>query len=205
MATGAKLPTMNGTNPGRVKFGPFEADLYTHEIWKHGVKIKLVGQPFEVLAILLNRPGELVTREELHDRLWPGDTFVDFDHGLNAAVNRLREALSDSVEAPRYVETLPRRGYRFIAAVESAGNAARPKPQAKIPNAPSEESREDYPALRPGFGLDEFRKDAPERHSRRRIYLIAAGVIAGLVFGSLFLHKIVSSSVDPRKVEAELR
>src|SRR5215467_8445235 len=114
---------MNGTNPGRVKFGPFEADLYTHEIWKHGVKIKLVGQPFEVLAILLDKPGELVTREELHERLWPGDTFVDFDHGLNAAVNKLREALSDSVDTPRYVETLPRRGYRFITAVEKKNGA----------------------------------------------------------------------------------
>src|SRR5215468_2825218 len=109
---------MNGTNTGRVKFGPFEADLHTHEIWKLGIKVKLVGQPFEVLAIFLNRPGELVTREELHEKLWPGDTFVDFDHGLNAAVNKLREALSDSVELPRYVETLPRRGYRFIATVE---------------------------------------------------------------------------------------
>src|ERR1700757_1794608 len=147
MATGAKLPTMNGTNPGRVKFGPFEADLYTHEIWKHGVKIKLVGQPFEVLAILLNRPGELVTREELHERLWPGDTFVDFDHGLNAAVNKLREALSDSVETPRYVETLPRRGYRFIATVErrNAGTtearvsvpAASPPPAEVAASAPS--------------------------------------------------------------------
>ena len=132
MATGAKLPTMNGTNPGRVKFGPFEADLYTHEIWKHGVKIKLVGQPFEVLAILLNRPGELVTREELHERLWPGDTFVDFDHGLNAAVNKLREALSDSVETPRYVETLPRRGYRFIATVQEK-NAAVSAPSVAVP------------------------------------------------------------------------
>src|SRR5262249_295052 len=73
MITGAKPTTMNETNPGRVKFGPFEADLYTHEIWKYGVKIKLVGQPFEVLAILLDKPGELVTREELHERLWSGD------------------------------------------------------------------------------------------------------------------------------------
>ena len=111
---------MNGARPSRVKFSPFEADAHTHEIWKHGIKIKLVGQPFEILAILLEKPGELVTREELRERLWPSDTFVDFDHGLNAAVNRLREALSDSAEAPKYVETLPRRGYRFIAPVELA-------------------------------------------------------------------------------------
>jgi len=100
-----------------VRFGPFEADSRAGELRKHGVKLKLVGQPFEVLAMLLERPGQLVTREELRARLWPTDTFVDFDHGLNAAVNKLRDALNDSAEKPNYVETLPRRGYRFISAV----------------------------------------------------------------------------------------
>jgi TolB-like protein/Tfp pilus assembly protein PilF len=100
-----------------VRFGPFEADSRTGELRKHGVKLKLVGQPFEVLAMLLEHPGQLVTREELRARLWPTDTFVDFDHGLNAAVNKLRDALNDSAEKPNYVETLPRRGYRFISAV----------------------------------------------------------------------------------------
>lgn len=112
--------------PSRVRFGPFEADLHTHELWKYGTKIRLVGQPFEVLAILLRRPGELVTREELRGRLWAGDTYVDFDHGLNAAVNKLRDALSDSAESPRYVETLPRRGYRFIGQVTSPNGIERP-------------------------------------------------------------------------------
>src|ERR1700721_2490388 len=102
----------------RARFGPFEVDLHTHELWKFGTRLKLVGQPFEILAVLLSQPGELVTREELRTRLWPADTFVDFNHGLNAAVNKLREALSDSAGAPRYVETLPRRGYRFMATVE---------------------------------------------------------------------------------------
>jgi TolB-like protein/Tfp pilus assembly protein PilF len=100
-----------------VRFGPFEADSRAGELRKHGVKLKLVGQPFEVLAMLLERPGQLVTREELRARLWPTDTFVDFDHGLNAAVNKLRDALNDSADKPNYVETLPRRGYRFISAV----------------------------------------------------------------------------------------
>src|ERR1700730_6470775 len=109
---------MNGNGSERVQFGPFEADLRTHELWKYGIKIRLGGQPFEVLAILLNRRGDLGTREDLRDPLWAGDPFVGFDHGLNAAVNRLREALNDSVETPRYVETLPRLGYRFIAPVE---------------------------------------------------------------------------------------
>jgi TolB-like protein/Tfp pilus assembly protein PilF len=99
------------------RFGAFEADFRTGELRKRGVKLKLVGQPLEVLAMLLERPGQLVTRDELRARLWPTDTFVDFDHGLNAAVNKLRDALSDSAEKPNYVETLPRRGYRFISAV----------------------------------------------------------------------------------------
>jgi len=102
----------------RVRFGPYEADLHTHELWKHGLRIKLVGQPFEILAVMVSRPGELVTREELRTKLWPGDTFVDFNHGLNAAMNKLRDALSDSADDPRYIETLPRRGYRFVAPVE---------------------------------------------------------------------------------------
>jgi TolB-like protein/DNA-binding winged helix-turn-helix (wHTH) protein/Flp pilus assembly protein TadD len=101
-----------------VRFGSFEADLYTRELRKHGLKVKVQEQPFQVLAMLLARPGELVTREEIRSRLWPQDTFIDFDHGLNAAVRRLRDALNDNAEASRYVETLPRRGYRFIAPVE---------------------------------------------------------------------------------------
>jgi len=95
-------------------FGPYEVDLRSEEVRKSGVRIKLSGQPFRVLAVLLERPGELVTREELHRRLWPRDTFVDFEHGLNAAVNRVRDGLNDSADRPRFVETLPRRGYRFI-------------------------------------------------------------------------------------------
>src|SRR6266403_4736281 len=94
--------------PHRVRFGPFEADLETHELWKNGVKLKLGGQPFEILALLLNRPGQMVSREELQKEIWAADTFVDFNHGLNAAVNKLRETLSDCAEEP-----LPRRGFRF--------------------------------------------------------------------------------------------
>lgn len=108
---------INGSE--RLRFGAYEADLHTHELWKHGIRIKLVGQPFEILAVLVKRPGQLVTREELRAELWPGDTFVDFNHGLNAAVNKLRDALCDSADDPKYIETLPRRGYRFIAEVET--------------------------------------------------------------------------------------
>lgn len=101
-----------------VRFGSFTADLRTHELWRDGTKVKLSGQPFVILEMLLGRPGDLITREELRARLWPVDTFVDFDHGVNAAVNRLREALGDSATDPKFVETLPRRGYRFSGVVE---------------------------------------------------------------------------------------
>ena len=98
-----------------VRFGAYEVDLHLGELRKNGIRVKLTGQPFQILVILLEHPGDLVTREQLQRRLWPSDTFVDFDRGLNAAINRVREALGDSAENPRFVETLPRRGYRFIA------------------------------------------------------------------------------------------
>ena len=101
-----------------LRFGNFEVDLRSGELRKAGAKLKLSGQPFQVLSILLERPGEVVTREELQKRLWP-DTFVDVDHNLNTSINKIREVLGDSAESPRYVETLPRRGYRFIGELES--------------------------------------------------------------------------------------
>ena len=107
------------SQPRVVRFGPFEANLHTQELRKHGIRLRLPNQSFLVLSVLLERPGQMVTREELRSRLWPSDTFVEYDQGLNAAVNRLREALGDSAEKPRFIETLPRRGYRFIAAIET--------------------------------------------------------------------------------------
>ncbi|PYX32203.1 MAG: hypothetical protein DMG77_04000 [Acidobacteria bacterium] len=97
-----------------VRFGIFEADLQTGELHKNGVKVPLQGQPFQVCAILLKHSGELVTREELRQQVWPEDTFVDFDHALNTAITKIRIALRDDADNPRFVETLPRRGYRFI-------------------------------------------------------------------------------------------
>jgi DNA-binding winged helix-turn-helix (wHTH) protein len=108
-----------------LRFDDFEVDLRSGELRKAGVKLKFGGQPFQVLSILLERPGEVVTREELQKRLWP-DTFVDVDHNLNTAINRIREVLGDSAESPRYVETLPRRGYRFIGEVEPPVEAVVP-------------------------------------------------------------------------------
>ena len=108
---------------GCFRFGAFEFNSQIGELLKHGLKIKLSGQPIEVLAMLLERPGQVVTREELQRRLWPHDTVVEFEHSINAAINRLREALNDSADEPRYVETLPRRGYRFIYPVEGGDEA----------------------------------------------------------------------------------
>ena len=109
---------------GMVRFGVYEVDLRAGELRKRGRKVRLQEKPFQILVALLERPGEVVTREELHRRLWPPDTFVDFDGSLNAATNKLREALGDSAEHPRFVETLPRRGYRFIGPVEKPVQAA---------------------------------------------------------------------------------
>src|SRR5258707_6903232 len=124
-----------------VSFGSFEADLRAGELWRNGSKVRLQEQPFQVLTVLLEKPGEVVTREELRNRLWPADTFVDFDHGLNAAVKRLRDALGDSAENPRFVETLARRGYRFVAPVAGRPNGASPVPQIVTPPAPQKSRR----------------------------------------------------------------
>jgi cholera toxin transcriptional activator len=107
--------------PRIIRFGLFEADLLSGELRKNGLKIRLSGQPFQILAMLLEKPGQVVSREELQKKLWPDGTFVDFDHSLNTAINKIREALGDSAENPRFVETLARRGYRFIAPVEKNG------------------------------------------------------------------------------------
>ena len=116
---------------GNVRFGVFEIDSDSGELRKQGVKIKLHEQPFQVLVMLLDRPGEVVTRDELCQRLWPGDTFVESDLGLNSAIMKLRAALGDSAENPRFVETLPRRGYRLIAPVERLNGS--PKLQSESP------------------------------------------------------------------------
>ena len=110
--------------PRVLRFGAFEADLQARELRKHGMQIKLQEQPFQVLAFLLEHAGEIVTREQIRQRLWPKDTFVDVDNSVNAAINRLREALGDSAESPRFVETLPRRGYRFVAPVTEIKSSA---------------------------------------------------------------------------------
>ena len=117
---------------GSLRFGVFELDLRAGELRKHGLRVRLQEQPFQVLALLLQRHGEVVTREELQKKLWPADTFVDFDHGLNKAINKIREALGDSATSPRFVETIARRGYRFIAEVKAVDAAPLRSPELAI-------------------------------------------------------------------------
>jgi TolB-like protein/DNA-binding winged helix-turn-helix (wHTH) protein/Tfp pilus assembly protein PilF len=133
------MPEEHHPVAGRLRFGVFEMDLPAGELRKHGLKIRIQEQPFQVLAMLVQNAGKVVTREDRQKKLWPADTFVDFDHGLNKAINKIREALSDSAESPRYVETLSRRGYRFHAEVKDADAPVR---SPELPTQPSEEVRD---------------------------------------------------------------
>ena len=130
---------------GRLRFGVFELDLRAGELRKHGLRVRLQEQPFQVLAVLLEHPGDVVTREELQKKLWPADTFVDFDHGLNKAVNKIREALGDSAESPRFVETVARRGYRFLAEVKVADAAPVRSPELATQRPSAAEARNRRP------------------------------------------------------------
>src|SRR5436190_5622477 len=163
------------STPVRLRFGVFEVDLRAGELRKRGVKLRLQEQPFQVLAMLLERPRETVTREELRSRLWTAETFVDFDHGMNKAVNRIRDALGDSATSPRFVETVARRGYRFIADVAVVEGA---------PIAGSETRTGD-------LGLAENRSVAPvaapsPRRSRRWYRWTMAGAALALASIAVF-------------------
>jgi DNA-binding winged helix-turn-helix (wHTH) protein/tetratricopeptide (TPR) repeat protein len=118
----------SNARPRQLRFSVFEVDLRTGELRKQGLKVRLQGQPFQVLTMLLERPGELVTREEIREKLWPGDTFIDFEHSVNNSIKRVREALGDDAAAPRFIETLPRHGYRFIAPLDGGGRQELPLP-----------------------------------------------------------------------------
>jgi DNA-binding winged helix-turn-helix (wHTH) protein len=124
-------PSMKTSTEGTALFGPYALDLRSGELRKFGKKVKIGEQAFQILRVLLETPGEMVTREELRAKLWTSETFVDFDHGLNSAVQRLRDSLSDSAENPRWIETVPRRGYRFIGQVEWSNGSS---PSGVLPN-----------------------------------------------------------------------
>jgi TolB-like protein/DNA-binding winged helix-turn-helix (wHTH) protein/Flp pilus assembly protein TadD len=132
----------NQQRDGRLRFGVFDVDVRAGELRKHGLRVRLQEQPFQILAMLLEHPGQVVTREELQKKLWPADTFVDFDHGLNKAVNKIRDALGDSAESPRFVETIARRGYRFLAEVKAADAAPGQSPHVAPPPIPAAETRD---------------------------------------------------------------
>jgi DNA-binding winged helix-turn-helix (wHTH) protein/tetratricopeptide (TPR) repeat protein len=166
-------PMEAATRARRTRFGPFEVELRSGELYKHGIKLKIQDQPFQLLAVLLARQGEVVTREELRQKLWPADTFVDFDTGLNSTIKKLRDALGDSAEEPRYIETLPRRGYRFIAHVEN-GDLSAPVPIEK------------HLATVPPVG------PKSELSNKRRI-IVAAGVAALLIVAALVTWRVFSA------------
>ena len=176
----------NQDDPRLVQFGTFELDLRAGELRRDGRKVKVQEQPFQLLTVLLERPGDVVSRDELRTRLWPADTFVDFDHGLNAAIRRLRDALDDSAENPRFVETVARRGYRFIAPVSvpiitrANGNGA-----AAVPAQPVASSK--------------------PFHIGRLGWITAASialVALGIVLGVLLTKKLPEFQMTERKLTA---
>src|SRR5258705_7601629 len=148
---------MTETKPARrYRFGVFEADSTTGELRRKGVRIKLHSQPFQVLVMLLERPGELLTREEISRELWPDGTFVDYEHGVNSAVNRLRDALGDKANSSRFIETLARRGYRFVAPVEQIplnGDSSTATPTLHPPEAAPVASAVPVAPVEPRLGL----------------------------------------------------
>jgi len=186
------------------RFGVFELDLSAGELRKSGVKQRLQGQPFQVLALLLERAGDVVTREELQQKLWPSDTFVDFDHSLNTAINKVREALGDSASSPRFVETLARRGYRFIAPVQSqdpvhnhntAEPASSPGPSLADKAPPPERDQSSAP-LHP-----ELEVPIPRRAITRGLFALTQVMYLCFYLAALFLlHYVqeIGDSVAPR-------
>ena len=135
-----------------VRFGPFELDRRTAELRRKGTRIRLEGQPIQILLLLLDRPGELVTQEEIRKKLWPDGTVVEYEHSIKTALRKLRYALGDGAEVPRFIETLPRRGYRFIAPVEAAPTALPPAERSFEPQSNSQPSANGSRTIRTAKG-----------------------------------------------------
>lgn len=172
-----------GLQVEKVRFGVFEADLRSGELRKHGIRIHLQRQPFKILAALVERPGELVTREELRQRIWGPETVVDFDHSLGSAVNKLREALCDSADTPQFIETLAKRGFRFIAAVEPI---VAPRPQTLTPVAPPTNGATALPPAPVSVAVTAIRQEisrSPRLWLSPRRWLWAAVFLAMLLIG----------------------
>src|ERR1700688_753865 len=175
----------------RLRFGVFEMDLGTGELRKHGVQVRLQKQPFQVLAMLLEHAGEVVTREELQKQLWPADTSVDFDHDLNKTINKIREALGDSAESPRFVETVARRGYRFLAEVKDLDAVSVPVPTPETAGlSVAQDSYLAKTAPRPVT-----RKDLTPSLIRRRLGAVLALLLIVLAASALYFRNRSSSSL----------
>ena len=188
----------DAVSTGVYRFGLFEVDGRLGELRKQGRVIKLRGRPFDILLLLLGRRGDLISREELRQQLWAADTFVDFDHGLNSAMNRLREALGDSAESPRYIETLPKRGYRFIAPIEVIEREA-----ARLnPRGPSESPRsaeQESPAARQPSARPQPSPSFVSGPSRA-VLLAAVGALAAAIVVAAFYLRIARSGPAPTKM-----
>ena len=187
-------------NRQNVCFGPFELDAHAGELYKHGFKLKLQGHPIQILAMLLERPGELITREEIQQKLWPSEseTFVDFEHGLNTAVRKLRQALGDEAETPQYIETLPRRGYRFVGAIKAEEIEETPGGESPVPPADSVEAGATASVAEEAVSAATI-SPAPKKMSRAwRTYwaLLSAFLIASLVAGWFLLSHFVPRAPD---------
>lgn len=187
--------------PPRYRFGVFEADASTGELRRQGIRIKLNAQPFQVLLILLDRPGEILTREEITQAIWSDGTFIDYEHGLNSAVNRIREALGDSAGNPRFVETLARRGYRFIAPVQRIDVQAASQPGLGTQHSVNEtviaESRE----LETSVALLPTSEELPEApHSVVRVlFLVLQLMYVGFYVGALANLREIEDLLSPLK------
>src|SRR6266852_2104782 len=165
------MPYPNGCAQS-ARFGLFEVDFRAGELLKNGRRIRLQDQPLQVLAMLLEHPGNVITRDEFRQKLWPNDTFVDFDHGLNNSINRLRDALNDSAEATRFIETMPRRGYRFTGQVDNGATAT----TQLLPSASSDEAAEPSRGTLEANASVEVSLLAKPRRRIEKLWLAAAGV-----------------------------
>jgi cholera toxin transcriptional activator len=185
-------------NQNRVfRFGLYELNGGTGELRKEGkARPRLQGQPLEVLLHLLDRPGELVTREELRQRLWPADTFVDYDHSLNTAVNKVREALSDSADNPRFIQTIPRRGYRFIATIETPDAVATSKVQTENPIPAAEPTGDPEKQIRAGILSDPRDLPAASRGVVRLLFSLIQ-----VMYLSFYVASLVSLHETERALE----
>ena len=194
MTTSPQLPSV-------VRFGAYEADLLSGELRKSGIRLKLQDRPFQILAILLEHPGIVVTREQLQKRLWPEDTFVDFEHGLNTAINKLRDALSDEADNPRFIETLPKRGYRFIAPVSASAaprahlHVVTPANTSTTAPSPVTSSSESSPVSAPV-------PSAPAAKSRLTPYLAASAMLLLIValFGVWYFFARTRGASEPSEI-----